>query len=89
MIDLIPEQATYLPPSFKLAKIERPFAQNHKGRHAVRILKLMRPDYPGFMIEQMVLNAVTPDSNRNLTEIISFVDLYIKNECQIKFAMQW
>merc|ERR1712150_88519 len=68
-IDLLPNDASYFPSSFIVGKIERTFARYHTGRHAVRILKLFHENYPGFKIEEMVLEAVKTN-HLNLHQVI-------------------
>ena len=50
-IDIVPRQAEYLPPNFRLNKLGvRLFATNNRGQHAVRILKECCPSIPGVVI---------------------------------------
>ena len=71
-IDIVPSQAVYLPPDFKLDKLGvRPFATNSKGQHAVRILKEYYPSAPGIIIEKTVLGVQQRNKGIYLDDIIT------------------
>ena len=70
-IDIVPSQAEYFPPDFKLDKLGvRPFATNNKGRHAVRILKERYQNAPGIKIEKVVLGVQQRNKGISLDGII-------------------
>ena len=70
-IDIVPSQAEYLPPNFKLDKLGvRPFATNNRGQHAVRILKEYHPSVPGIVIEKTVLGVQQGNKGISLDSII-------------------
>ena len=70
-IDIVPSQAVYLPPDFKLDKLGvRPFATNNRGQHAVRILKEYYPSTPGIIIEKTVLGVQQRNKGTSLDGII-------------------
>ena len=70
-IDIVPSQAEYFPPDFKLDKLGvRPFATNKKGRHAVRNLKERYQNAPGIKIEKVVLGVQQRNKGISLDDII-------------------
>ena len=70
-IDIVPNQAEYFPEDFKLDKPGvKPFATNHKGRHAVRILKEDHQSVPGLEVEKTVLKIQQGNKGISLHDII-------------------
>ena len=70
-IDIVPNQAVYFPEDFKLDKPGvKPFATNHKGRHAVRILKEDHQSVPGLEVEKTVLKIQQGNKGISLHDII-------------------
>ena len=72
-IDVVPTEADYFPPTFKIDKLgKNPFSSNPTARHAVRNIKTEHKDknIPGIKVERAVLRIQTQATNIPLDQLI-------------------